>query len=292
MGTKKTIYEQAGGPSVQQTALEGRGEVRHKSHDILSKIVADKRKEVDLKKSLIPVSQLEGSVLFGRQTVSLADALCKSKTGIIAEHKRRSPSKSVINQSLNVQEVAQGYENAGVCGMSVLTDGKYFGGSLDDLLLARAAFQMSLLRKEFIIDEYQILEARAYGADVILLIAAILNKEEIKNFSKLAKSLNLDVLLEVHNEEEVQKSIMPSLDMLGVNNRNLKTFEVSLEISKSLSKLIPDDFVKVSESGIGSIEAIKDLKSYGYQGFLVGENFMRTDDPGAAAGEFIEDLLQ
>ena len=258
--------------------------------NILDKIVADKRKEVDLKKSLIPVSQLEKSVLFGRQTVSLAHALRRSKSGIIAEHKRRSPSKSVINQSLNVKDVAEGYEKAGVCGMSVLTDGKYFGGSLDDLIVARAAVEMPLLRKEFIIDEYQIIEAKSYGADVILLIAAMLDKEEIKGFSELAKSLQLEVLLEVHNEEELQKSIMPSLDMLGVNNRNLKTFEVSLEISKSLSKLIPDDFVKVSESGISAMESIKNLKTYGYQGFLIGENFMRTANPGKAASTFINSL--
>jgi indole-3-glycerol phosphate synthase len=258
--------------------------------NILDKIVADKRKEVDLKKSLITLPQLEGSVLMERTSVSLATVLQKSGSGIIAEHKRRSPSKSVINQNLNVQDVATGYADAGVCGMSVLTDGKYFGGSLDDLVLARAAVNIPLLRKEFIIDEYQIVEAKAYGADVILLIAAILSKEEIKKYSELAKSLGLDVLLEVHNEEELQKSIMPSLDMLGVNNRNLKTFEVSLETSKSLSTQIPDDFVKVSESGISTIEAIQDLMTYGYQGFLIGENFMKTDDPGANAKLFINEL--
>jgi indole-3-glycerol phosphate synthase len=258
--------------------------------NILDKIVADKRKEVDLKKSLITPSQLEQSVLMERTSVSLAAALRNSTTGIIAEHKRRSPSKSVINQGLNVQDVATGYETAGVCGMSVLTDGKYFGGSLDDLILARASVNIPLLRKEFIIDEYQILEAKAYGADVILLIAAILNREEIKTLSETAKSLGLDVLLEVHNEEELQKSVMPSLDMLGVNNRNLKTFEVSLETSKSLSKQIPNDFVKVSESGISSVEAINDLRTYGYQGFLIGENFMKTNNPGKSAKEFINEL--
>ncbi len=258
--------------------------------NILDKIVADKRKEVDLRKSLIPILQLEQSVLFERKSPSLIDALRESNTGIIAEHKRRSPSKSVINQSLNVQDVAKGYEDAGVCGMSVLTDGKYFGGSLDDLLLARSIANIPLLRKEFIIDAYQILEAKAYGADIILLIAAILNRDEIKTLSEMAKSLGLDVLLEVHNEEELHKSIMPSLDMLGVNNRNLKTFEVSLETSKSLSTQIPDDFVKVSESGISSIEAIKDLKQYGYQGFLIGENFMKTDNPGEHAAAFIKNL--
>lgn len=258
--------------------------------NILDKIVRDKRIEVDLRKSIIPTSQLEASVLFNRETVSLATKLRNSDSGIIAEHKRRSPSKSIINNSLNVQDVASGYENAGVCGMSVLSDGKYFGGSLDDVLIAKASCNLPILRKEFIIDEYQILEAKAYGADVILLIAAILSKAEIKQLSEFAKRLNLDVLLEVHNEEELQKSIMPSLDMLGVNNRNLKTFEVSLETSKQLSTQIPDDFVKVSESGISSVEAINKLKPYGYQGFLIGENFMKTDNPGKSALEFIQKL--
>ena len=258
--------------------------------NILDKITADKRKEVDLKKSLISVKQLEESFLFKRQTISLTERLKNSTSGIIAEHKRRSPSKATINQNLNVQDIAKGYENAGVCGMSVLTDGKYFGGSLDDLILARASSNLPLLRKEFIIDQYQIIEAKAHGADVILLIAAILTKDEIKQFSTLAKQLNLDVLLEVHNEEELHKSIMPSIDMLGVNNRNLKTFEVSLETSKLLSEIIPNDFVKVSESGISTIEAIKDLKQFGYKGFLIGGNFMKTDNPGENAKAFIEKL--
>ncbi len=257
---------------------------------ILDKIIADKYKEVALKKSIIPISQLEASVLFNRETSSLATALRNSNTGIIAEFKRRSPSKAVINQSASVQDVAKGYENANVCGMSVLTDGKYFGGSLDDVLLARASAQLPILRKEFIIDEYQILEAKAHGADVILLIAAVLTRAEIKSLSETAKSLGLDVLLEVHNLEELQKSIMPSLDMLGVNNRNLKTFEVSTDISKELSTHIPNDFVKVSESGISSVAAIKDLQPFGYQGFLIGENFMKTENPGKSALEFINEL--
>ncbi len=259
--------------------------------NILDKITADKRKEVALRKGLIPVKQLEQSVLFERSTVPLSKKLRTSKTGIIAEHKRRSPSKAVINQSFNVFDVAKGYEAAGACGMSVLTDGKYFGGSLDDLLTARASCNIPLLRKEFIIDEYQIIEAKAFGADVILLIAAILNRKEIKQLSECAKQLNLDVLLEVHNEDELKKSIMPSLDMLGVNNRNLKTFEVNLETSKQLSTLIPNDFVKVSESGISTIEAIKTLQPYGYKGFLIGENFMKTDNAGASAATFIKNLL-
>ena len=258
--------------------------------NILDKIIADKHVEVALKKALIPVRQLENSVLFDSPTSSLATALRNSNTGIIAEHKRRSPSKSVINQNVSIWDVAQDYALAGVAGMSVLTDGKYFGGSLEDLMLARSSTHIPLLRKEFIIDEYQLIEAKAYGADAILLIAAVLTKDQIKSLSEFAKSLSLDVLLEVHNQEELDKSIMPSLDMLGVNNRNLKTFEVSTEISKSLSTKIPDDFVKVSESGISTVEAIKDLKQYGYQGFLIGENFMKTVNPGASATEFIKKL--
>ena len=257
---------------------------------ILDKIIADKYKEVELKKGLISASALEKYPLFDRATFSLADSIRSGSTGIIAEHKRRSPSRDIINHSLNVQEVAKGYEAAGVSGISVLTDGKYFGGSLDDLLLARASVKLPLLRKEFIIDEYQIFEAKAYGADAILLIASVLEKEELESFSKLAKSLNLDVLLEIHNEEELQKSLSANADMIGVNNRDLKTFKVSTEISKKLSKKIPEDFVKISESGISSIEAIKDLKNYGFKGFLIGENFMKTNDPGDSAKHFIAEL--
>lgn len=256
---------------------------------ILDKIIADKHKEVALKKQLIPTSQLERSSLFERETQSLATAL-RNGSGIIAEHKRRSPSKSVINNSLSVQNVAQGYENAKASGMSVLTDGKYFGGSLDDLLLARATTTFPLLRKEFIVNEYQILEAKAHGADAILLIAASLTRKEIEDFSAFAKALHLDVLCESHNEEELLKSIVPTVDMLGINNRNLKTFDVSIQTSKDLVALIPDEFVKVSESGISSVTAIKELQPYGFEGFLIGENFMKTDNPGESATTFINQL--
>ena len=261
-----------------------------KTMNILDKIIFDKRREVVLKKSIIPVSQLEASVFFEKQTISLSHNLRNSNSGIIAEHKRRSPSKAEINYVFTVEEVVKGYETAGACGISVLTDGKYFGGSLDDLLLARATVNIPLLRKEFIVDEYQILEAKAHGADLILLIAAVLSREEIKSLSEFAHGLGLEVLLEVHNQEELEKSIMPSLDMIGVNNRNLKTFEVSLDFSKELAAQIPNDFVKVSESGISSIEAITELKPYGYQGFLIGENFMKTNNAGLAAKEFISKI--
>lgn len=258
--------------------------------NILDQIIADKKQEVALKKALIPVSQLENSVLFNSRTNSLSKLILNSSSGIIAEHKRKSPSKSTINSSFTVEEVVKGYQNAGVCGISVLTDMKYFGGSLDDLLLARASVSIPLLRKEFIIEEYQILEAKAHGADVILLIAAVLSQQEIKDLSEFAQSLGLEVLLEVHNEEELHKSIMPSLNLIGVNNRNLKTFEVNLSYSKELANLIPNEFVKVSESGISDISSVKELQAYGYKGFLIGENFMKTDNAGLAASEFIKQL--
>ncbi|WP_299155305.1 indole-3-glycerol phosphate synthase TrpC [uncultured Christiangramia sp.] len=258
--------------------------------NILDKIVADKRREVSLKKSIFPVEQLENSILFQRNPVSLADKLRNSSSGIIAEHKRRSPSKQVINHDLNVQDVASGYQDAGVCGMSVLTDGKYFGGSLEDLLYARAVVEMPVLRKDFMIDDYQILEAKAFGADVILLIAAVLPTEELKRLATFARNLRMDVLLEVHDLKELENSIEANVDMIGVNNRNLKTFEVSIQNSKDLSRHIPDEFVKVSESGISDPKVIAELKDYGYQGFLVGENFMRTEDPGRAAKDFINEI--
>ena len=258
--------------------------------NILDQIIASKRKEIALKKSVVSITQLENADLFNKKTNSLSKSIANSPFGIIAEHKRRSPSKATINNSFSVEEVVKGYENAGASGISVLTDMQYFGGSLEDLFLARASVQIPLLRKEFIVDEYQLLEAKAFGADAILLIAAVLSKPEIKQLSEFAQSLALEVLLEVHNQEELERSIMPSLDLIGVNNRNLKTFEVSLKNSIDLSNHIPNDFVKISESGLTSTDDIKLLKSHGFQGFLIGENFMKTDNPGKSLEQFINQL--
>ncbi|GGD31265.1 indole-3-glycerol phosphate synthase TrpC [Flavobacterium orientale] len=258
--------------------------------NILDQIIASKKREVALKKSIIPIKQLEQSVLFERKTSSLVHHLSNSSSGIIAEHKRRSPSKSVINQSNSVEEIVKGYENGGASGISILTDNQYFGGSLDDLILARASTNLPLLRKDFMVDEFQIIEAKAFGADVILLIAAVLTREEIKNLSELAKSLKLEVLLEVHNQEELQKSILSSLDLIGVNNRNLKTFEVDLDYSKQLAEHIPSDFIKISESGIDASESILELKEYGFKGFLMGEYFMKSKNPENEMKEFIKNM--
>lgn len=257
---------------------------------ILEKINNYKRLEVVTKKEAFPISILEQSSYFHKETVSLAKAIKNSASGIIAEHKRKSPSKSVINDKILLPDVVQGYENAGAAGISVLTDTKFFGGSLDDLLLARKTVSLPILRKEFIVDKYQIFEAKAYGADAILLIAASLSNQEIKTFSALAKQLQLDVLVEIHNEAELDKSVHSTVDIIGVNNRNLKTFEVSIENSIRLSEKIPSDFVKISESGINDVGNVKELKKHGFEGFLIGEHFMKTENPGNALLNFISEL--
>ena len=260
--------------------------------NILDQIIASKKREVALKKSIIPIKQLEQSVLFERKMASLVQHISNSSSGIIAEHKRRSPSKSIINHSDAVEDIVKSYDNGGASGISILTDNHYFGGSVDDLILARATTHLPLLRKDFMVDEFQIIEAKAFGAEVILLIAAVLTREEIKQFSELAKSLNLEVLLEIHNQEELNKSIMPTLDLIGVNNRNLKTFEVNLEYSKQLADHIPSEFIKISESGIDSPETVLELQKYGFQGFLMGEYFMKSKNPENEMKEFIKKITR
>lgn len=256
---------------------------------ILDKISHYKKQEVAARKQAFPVSLLKQSLFYNSTCNSMAQGVLQG-SGIIAEHKRRSPSKAVINNNLLVPEVVTGYKNAGVSAISILTDTVFFGGSLDDLLVARATVNIPLLRKEFIIDPYQIHEAKAYGADAILLIAACLDTNLLVDFTLLAKSLGMDVLLEIHNETELEMALQTNADLLGINNRNLKTFEVSLNTSKSLSSLIPENFIKVSESGISSVEAIKQLQPYGFKGFLIGEQFMKTSNPGASANNFIKTL--
>lgn len=258
--------------------------------NILDKIVANKRIEIELNKSKVKVSDLTKTEFFERRTLSLSQNLKNSKSGIIAEFKRKSPSKSEINMISKISDVVKGYEKACACGISILTDHQFFGGNLEDLISARPLVETPILRKEFIIDEYQIIEAKSSGADCILLIAAILSPTEIQQFSLLAKSLGLEVLLEVHDESELNQNLFPSIDMIGVNNRNLKTFEVNIETSKILSELISNEFVKVSESGISNVKTVNELREFGFEGFLIGENFMKTNDPGASAIEFIKQI--
>lgn len=259
--------------------------------DILEKIVAHKRKEVAEQEELYPVKLLEKGTYFDGRPVSLKKYIQREdKSGIIAEIKRKSPSKGIINAHVSVEKTSIGYMQAGASGLSILTDKEFFGGSSEDLKIARSFNFCPILRKDFIVSEYQVIEAKSIGADVVLLIAAILSKAEIDSLGELAKSLGMEVLLEVHNEEELNSSLGNCIDLVGVNNRNLKTFETDVAISKSLAEKIPNDFVKVSESGISNIATIQELKTYGFEGFLIGESFMKNGRPEKAAREFIKKL--
>ena len=257
---------------------------------ILDTIAAHKKEEVALKKSLVPAGALRDFPLFNRETQSLKASLKARSYGIIAEHKRRSPSRSVINQKVPLPEVVKGYQDAGAGGISILTDSTFFGGSLEDLLLARACTGLPLLRKEFILEPYQILEAKAYGADAILLIAALLESDRIAELSEVARDLGLEVLLEIHDAGELDRCPPESADLIGVNNRNLKTFEVSLQTSRDLAEAIPKSALAVSESGLGSPEDILELSGLGYHGFLMGESFMKESDPGFAVRTLLNRL--
>ncbi|RYD75751.1 MAG: indole-3-glycerol phosphate synthase TrpC [Sphingobacteriales bacterium] len=259
--------------------------------NILDKIVLRKRQEVADAKALVSVKDLEQSMHFKRTPYSFKEfLLAENRTGIIAEFKRRSPSKGLINGNADVAEVTTAYNNAGASALSVLTDIDFFGGKTDDILAARAVNNIPILRKDFMIDEYQILEAKAWGADIILLIASILTPKQIVDFGKFAQNLGLNVLLEVHNFEELERSICHDLDAIGVNNRNLGDFTVNVQTSFDLVSKIPDEFLKVSESAISEPQTIKELKAAGFNGFLIGENFMKTDNPGMAIRDFVAQI--
>ena len=257
--------------------------------NILEQIVAHKKKEVAHKKTEVSVKTLEEQVFFKRETYSLKKFLLNStKTGIIAEYKRQSPSKGIINDKDSVESVTGSYAAFGASGISVLTDHHFFGGSLHDLMAARIN-DVPILRKDFIIDEYQIIEAKAFGADVILLIAACLSPEEVKNLAAFAKKLGLEVLLEVHDESELNH-LCKEIDLVGVNNRNLKNFEVDLEHSVRMAEKIENDFIKIAESGMNNVSNIRYLKQYGFKGFLIGEYFMKQKNPGMAFKKFVSAL--
>jgi indole-3-glycerol phosphate synthase len=259
--------------------------------NILDTIIAHKRKEVVQRKEAFPIRTLEEQPLFAARPYSMTQFIRDpEKSGIIAEFKRRSPSKGDINVSVAVGQVTAGYAAAGASALSVLTDTEFFGGSTEDLVEARKLNQIPILRKDFTIDEYQIVEAKSMGADAILLIAAALHPAEVKSLCATAHSLGLQVLLEVHNEDELQDNFDSNADLIGVNNRNLKTFELSVEVSRRLAPMIPDHVVKVSESGIESVHTILDLRKYGYEGFLMGQNFMQRERPDLACKTFIDDL--
>ncbi len=260
--------------------------------NILDKIILHKKKEVAQLRKEVSIENLVKSPLFQRTPISLRKSLLEvGSSGIIAEFKRQSPSKGVINDKVDIQEVTKGYLDANVAAQSVLTDQQFFGGNLVDLMKAREVNDIRpILRKDFIVDGFQIVEAKAIGADAVLLIAACLTKEELKNYGNLAQDLGMEVLYEIHTQEELDKISDLDNKIIGINNRNLKTFEVDLEHSIRLAKNIPDTCVKVSESGISSAATIQLLKKEGFHGFLIGENFMKTEDPGLACHEFINEF--
>jgi len=261
--------------------------------NILEQIAAHKQTEVADRKSIVPVKLLERSIYFETQPVSLKKYLSRPDlSGIIAEFKRKSPSLGMINPHASVEKTTFGYMQAGASALSVLTDQNFFGGKNEDLTTARKYNFCPILRKDFVIDEYQIVEAKSIGADVILLIAGILETTKLNQLAAFARSLGLEILLEVHDREELERTLSDQVDVIGVNNRNLKDFSVSIETSKELASLIPDSFIKVSESGIGKPETIRDLRQFGYRGFLMGEAFMKTSRPEKACADFIHALQQ
>jgi indole-3-glycerol phosphate synthase len=258
---------------------------------ILEKIIATKKEEVAYYKSLKPIKLLEQSIFFDTPKVSMKDYLLRdNKVGIIAEIKRKSPSVKEFKSAVNIEELSIGYMQAGATALSILTDKTYFGGSGNDLTEARKYNYCPILRKDFIIDEYQIIEAKSLGADCILLIAANLSPKRCKELAEFAQKTGLEVLMEVHNQSEIETHTNPFLDIVGVNNRNLHDFTTDIRTSMELSEFIPDDFVKISESGITEAEQIIQLKEFGYRGFLIGGHFMKKAEPVNACRKLIADI--
>jgi indole-3-glycerol phosphate synthase len=261
--------------------------------DILEEIVAHKRIEVAEQKELMQPRELyaivEKMMAEGIEGRSMSKALSEDAHGIIAEFKRKSPSKGWIKEEGKPDIIPPSYQQNGAAALSILTDEKYFGGSMEFVKTARPLVNIPILRKDFIIDEYQLFQARQIGADAVLLIAADLKKQEVKSLSALAHELKLEVLLEMHSLEELDYAEL-DVDMLGINNRNLGTFHTDVQNSYNMISRLPEDKVKVSESGIGQPETIKLLREAGYRGFLMGEHFMKQPNPGKALNDFIAQL--
>ena len=257
---------------------------------MLTEIVNTTRTKIIDRKKNIPLTELVKSIHFNAPCYSLSEFITNENlSGIIAEFKRRSPSKGIINANADVVETTSGYVASGASALSVLTEQDYFMGKNEDLILARSVNKCPILRKDFIVDEYQIMEAKAIGADAILLIAACLDKSELKSYYEMATFLGMEVLFEVHAKEELQK-LPDDAVIIGVNNRNLKTMEVSLQTSIDLAKELSSSSILVSESGLNSVDDILKLKDLGYSGFLMGEHFMRTPTPALALQQFIDSL--
>lgn len=254
---------------------------------ILDTIVAHKHKEVAERKARVSIAELEQHISRRQPPISLKERLLMpDQSGIIAEFKRKSPSRGFIHEGADASAVTTGYVQAGASALSVLTDAHFFGGSEADLLLARKNANIPILRKDFVVDEYQIIEAGAIGADLVLLIAECLTAAQLNTLAATARSLGLEVLMELHAADQLDKW-NEHIGLVGVNNRNLKDFSVSLATSFELAALLPGEVVKVSESGIDDPNAIVALRREGFKGFLIGDYFMRHTDPALACREFI-----
>ncbi len=257
--------------------------------NILENIISYKKKEIELRKRESPILSLEKQGGFDREIFSMKKFIMDpERNGIIAEYKKKSPSKGIINDTSTVEEVTAAYTQFGASMISVLTDSPSFGGSTDDLKRARFN-DLPILRKDFIIDTYQIIESRAIGADVILLIAACLKPSETRCLAQSAHQQGLEVLLEIHDENELEH-LCEEVDVVGINNRDLKTFAVDIDRSIRIAELLPRHLIRIAESGIQNIEIILRLKKAGFSGFLIGEQFMKASDPAIAFASFVDQL--
>ncbi|MGN7757598.1 indole-3-glycerol phosphate synthase TrpC [Chryseobacterium sp. 22532] len=255
---------------------------------ILDKIIERKKEEITVSKAKISIDHLKNSDFFGRKSFSLKESI-KNKSGIIAEFKRKSPSKGIINDQVQPLKVVSAYENFGASGISILTDTDFFGGSFDDILNVRNHIHIPILRKDFMVDEYQFYEAKSIGADTVLLIAACLSQDQVLEFTELAHQLDMEVLLEIHTEDELNH-FNSKIDLVGINNRNLKDFKVDLQHSVLLKDQLPKDVLSIAESGIYSTENFRYLKEKGFDGFLMGEYFMKNEDPANKFAEFVSNV--
>jgi len=259
--------------------------------DVLSEILSKKKERVVAAKELVPVDQLRHQGQVKAKPHALRAALRRDGINVIAEFKRRSPSKGAIRADANLIEVVKSYEAGGAVAISVLTEEDYFSGSLDDLRQVKTAIDLPVLRKDFVFDEYQVYESAAAGADAILLIVAALDEDALMSLRRLAEDeLGMDALIEVHTSDEMKRAVSCGAKIIGVNNRDLRTFAMSLETSLSLAREAPADALLISESGLHNPDDLRRLRTAGYHGFLIGETLMRAEHPAQALRRFTNDV--
>lgn len=259
---------------------------------ILDQIISDTREELSRRKRDVQVSRLQGARYFSRSTINFADALKSGRPSIIAEVKKASPSKGIIREEFDPAGIASAYEDSGAAAVSVLTEPLHFKGSLDDLASVRAVVDLPLLRKDFIVDPYQLFEARANGADAVLLIAAVLDRFHLHDLVQASRELGLASLVEVYDTSELDRIDFDEVSILGVNNRDLRSFEVDVDHSVRVFEHVPREIVRVSESGLSSAEQLAHLSAHGIDAVLIGETFLRSDKPGDALARLRDEVAE